>query len=58
MRIGSARTGEVAAFIPDPDSGHPHGDFTSAAEGVWVDSDGVIYGAEVGTRTVLRYEKK
>ncbi len=58
LRVGSARTGEVTAFVPDPDIGHPHGDFTSAAEGVWADHDGVIYGAEVGARTVIRYEMK
>jgi streptogramin lyase len=58
LRVGSAKTGEVVAFVPDPDVGHPHGDFTSAAEGVWADRDGVIYGAEVGARIVIRYEKK
>jgi hypothetical protein len=56
MRIGSAKTGEVKYFIPDPDLGHadPH---SSAAEGVWVDSNGVIYAAEVGPKKVLRYIK-
>jgi streptogramin lyase len=58
LRVGSAKTGEVTAFVPDPDIGHPHTDFTSAAEGVWADRDGLIYGAEVGARTVIRYEKK
>ena len=47
MRIGSAKTGEVTAFILDPD--YPHGNpDTSAGEGVWADANGVIYGAEVG----------
>jgi sugar lactone lactonase YvrE len=58
LRVGSAKTGEVTAFVPDPDVGHPHADFTSAAEGVWADSAGVVYGAEVGARTVIRYEKQ
>jgi hypothetical protein len=58
MRIGNAETGEVTAFIPDPDIGHSHKDFTSAAEGVWANHDGVIYGSEVGAREVIRYEKK
>ena len=57
MRIGSAKTGDVDAFIPDPDMGHADPD-TSAAEGVWVDPNGVIYGAEVGPKAVIRYVKK
>ena len=54
IRIGNARTGEVTALIPDPrvDSRN-----TSAAEGVAVDSRGIIYGAEVGPRALKRYEK-
>jgi hypothetical protein len=31
---------------------------TSAAEGVAVDRDGVVYGAEVGPRGVKRYVRK
>lgn len=57
MRIGSAKTGQVDYFIPDPDLGHANPD-TSAAEGVWVDPNGVIYGAEVGPKAVIRYVKK
>lgn len=57
MRVGSAKTGEVTAFIPDPDLGHANPD-TSAGEGVWADPDGVIYGAEVGPKAVIRYVKK
>jgi DNA-binding beta-propeller fold protein YncE len=55
IRIGSARTGEVTAFVPDPVSDTRN---TSAAEGVAVDSRGVIYGAEVGPRALKRYERK
>ncbi len=55
IRIGSARTGEVTAFIPDPVTATRN---TSAAEGVAVDSRGVIYGAEVGPRALKRYERK
>lgn len=55
IRIGSARTGEVTAFIPDPIATPPS---TSAAEGVAVDKNGVIYGAEVGNRALKRYVKK
>ena len=57
MRVGSAKTGEVTAFIPDPD--YPHGNpDTSAGEGVWTDTNGVIYGAEVGPKAIIRYVKK
>ena len=45
IRVGSARTGEVTAFIPDP---QPDCDGTCTAEGVVADANGVIYGAEVG----------
>lgn len=54
IRIGSARTGVVSAFIPDPVTTSRN---TSAAEGVAADSRGVIYGAEVGPRALKRYEK-
>jgi sugar lactone lactonase YvrE len=55
IRIGSAKTGAVQYFIPDPVD---RTDTTSAAEGIAVDKDGIIYGAEVGPRTVMRYVKK
>jgi DNA-binding beta-propeller fold protein YncE len=54
IRIGSARDGSVRALIPDPNENPPS---TSAAEGVAVDRDGVIYGAEVGPRALKRYVK-
>lgn len=54
IRIGNARTGEVTAFIPDPVEQTRN---TSAAEGVAVDRNGVIYGAEVGPRALKRYER-
>jgi len=55
IRIGSAVTGEVTAFIPDvtPD---PRG--TTGAEGVAVDADGVVYGAEVGGRILRRHVRQ
>ena len=55
LRIGSARTGMVTAFIPDPSPGTGA---TSAAEGVAADAAGNVYGAEVGPRAVKRYVKK
>jgi sugar lactone lactonase YvrE len=57
IRIGSARDGSVVAFIPDPNETAGRGQ-TSAAEGIAVDSKGVIYGAEVGQKDLKRYEKK
>jgi sugar lactone lactonase YvrE len=68
IRIGSAKDGKVVAFIPDPwpkcaqgqqsSTTAPCSTSTSAAEGVAVDRNGVIYGAEVGPRRLMRYEKK
>ena len=55
IRIGSARTGVVTAFIPDPEAKPPS---TSSAEGVAVDAAGNIYGAEVGQKALKRYERK
>jgi sugar lactone lactonase YvrE len=55
IRIGSARTGQVTAFIPDPEVKPPS---TSGAEGVAVDRAGNVYGAEVGQKALKRYEKK
>jgi DNA-binding beta-propeller fold protein YncE len=55
IRIGDAKTGELTAFIPDPDNTQRS---TSSAEGVAVDKNGVIYGAEVGQRALKRYVRK
>ena len=52
--IGSARDGRVTAFIPDPEA-DPDNSGTSGAEGVAVDAEGNIYGAEVGPRTLRKY---
>jgi len=54
IRIGSVKDGKVVAFIPDP---MPSGG-SSAAEGVAVDPDGNVYGAEVGPRDLKKYVKK
>jgi sugar lactone lactonase YvrE len=53
IRIGSARDGKVVAFIPDPDSKES----TSMAEGVAVDRQGNVYGAEVGPKDLKKYVK-
>ena len=53
IRVGSARDGSVSYFIPDPD---PRGG-SSAAEGVvGVGGGAVVYGAEVGPRSFVRYD--
>ena len=56
IRVGSARTGKVWAFIPDT-SPDPEKEATSGPEGLWSDSAGVVYGAEVGQQAVVRYVK-
>ena len=54
IRIGSAKDGKVTAFIPDPEPKGP----SSAAEGVAVDHDGNVYGAEVGPMDLKKYVRK
>src|SRR6267378_238902 len=55
IRIGSAKDGSLKYFIPDPVE---NATGTSAAEGVAVDAQGNVYGAEVGPRALKRYVKK
>jgi DNA-binding beta-propeller fold protein YncE len=57
IRIGSARTGELMYLIPDPTTERP-ALATSSAEGVAVDRNGVIYGAEVGQAALKRYVRE
>lgn len=52
--IGSVKDGWVTAFIPDPEP-DPDSAGTTGAEGVAVDTDGNIYGAEVGPTQVVKY---
>ena len=56
IRVGSARDGKVLYFIPDPIEKPTTG--TSAAEGVAVDADGNIFGAEVGPRALKKYVRQ
>jgi sugar lactone lactonase YvrE len=56
IRIGSLKDGKVTAFIPDPQKDLRQG--TLAAEGVAVDADGNVYGAEVGPRKLQKYVRK
>lgn len=55
IRIGSARDGTVKYFIPDPD---PQGG-SSTSEGVAAIGGGaVVFGAEVGPKSFVRYDRK
>jgi sugar lactone lactonase YvrE len=54
IRIGNVKDGRVTAFIPDPS---PQGG-SSTAEGVAVDRQGNVYGAEVGPRDLKKYVKR
>jgi sugar lactone lactonase YvrE len=55
--IGSARTGWVTGFIPDPEP-DPDKSGTSGAEGVAVDAGGNLYGAEVGPKMLRKYQRR
>ena len=54
IRSGSDEDGFVDAFIPDPEPDQDESG-TSGAEGVAVDAEGNVYGAEVGPRQVVKY---
>jgi len=51
IRIGSAKTGWVTAFIPDPDKTTRF----NVAEGVTADGEGNVYGAEVEVGGLKKY---
>jgi DNA-binding beta-propeller fold protein YncE len=55
IRIGSARTGIVTAFIEDAESTAPD---HSGAEGIGVDRDGNVYGGVVRRQMLERHVKK
>ncbi len=61
LHVGSARTGKVISFIPDP-LGNPAPWFplrgTSGSEGVAVTPDGTVYTANVTPPGLARYIKK
>jgi sugar lactone lactonase YvrE/mono/diheme cytochrome c family protein len=57
IRIGSAKTGEVTAFIPDTEAS-PDKQATSGPEGITADGHGVVYGAQVLQKAVVRYTRK
>jgi hypothetical protein len=53
-RVADLRTGFTIAFIPDPEPDQNNAG-TSAAEGVAVDNDGNVYGAEVGPMALRKH---
>ena len=56
IRIGSARDGSVTAFIPDP-CPYPYAGVSTLAEGVTVDTQGNVYGADF-LMNVRKFVKK
>jgi len=56
IRIASVSDGIVVAFIPDPELDQDNAG-TSAAEGVAIDNEGNVYGAEVGPRALRKHVK-
>ena len=54
IRVGSAKDGSVAAFIPDPDF-DPKRSQETGAHGLAADARGAIYGAEVYSQSVKKY---
>jgi sugar lactone lactonase YvrE len=56
IRIGSARDGSVTSFVPDV-TPYPYTAGSTSPEGVTVDAQGNIYGAEF-TMDVKKYVKK
>jgi len=56
IRIGSARTGNVQYFVPDP-CPYPYPAASSLAEGVTVDTQGNMYGADF-LMNVRKFVKK
>jgi streptogramin lyase len=58
VRIGSAQTGQVVAYIPDDKDQDQEKITTTNGEGVYADKDGVVYDAEVGQKAVVVYKPK
>src|SRR6266699_1483043 len=56
IRIGSAKDGTVKYFIPDP-CPYPYAGASSLAEGVTIDADGNVYGADF-LGTIRKFVKK
>ena len=56
IRIGSARDGKVANFIPDP-CPYPYAGISNMGEGVTADRDGNVYDAEL-SRRIRKFAKR
>jgi len=56
VRIGTAKDGNVTAFIPDPDQDPKHAG--TGPESVVADRAGNVYSAEVGRKMVIKYPKQ
>jgi hypothetical protein len=56
--IGSAITGEVAAFIPDPDLDRQEALNITGASGIAADEEGTVYAADVGPQRLRKYVKE
>jgi hypothetical protein len=54
--VGSAQSGAVHAFIPDPEF-DPAREQETGAHGLAADDAGTIYGAEVYSQSVKRYQR-
>ncbi len=57
IRVANLRDLRIFAFIPDPEPDQDNSG-TSAAEGVAVDNEGNVYGAEVGPRALRKHAKR
>ena len=58
VRIGSAETGKVVAFLRDDPDQDQEKSGTSNGEGIYASKDGVIYDAEVGQKAVVVFKPK
>jgi sugar lactone lactonase YvrE len=57
IRVGSVKDGIVTAFIPDPTPDQDNY-ATSGGEGIWVDTHGAIYSAQVKQKAIVKYVKQ
>ena len=57
IRVANISDLRIFAFIPDPEPNQDNSG-TSAAEGVAVDNEGNVYGAEVGPRALRKHAKR
>ena len=56
--IGSAKTGEVTGFIPDPEVAQQDGSTISGASGIAADAAGNVYAADVAPHKLRKYLKQ